>query len=413
MWTIRAFHQLFSVGRHSDFTILYAKIFFRAMMLSFGHFNRPLRAADVLKLKVVNMKLSTLFLLALIVVVPTISFTQSLEGGAEKSGALVTEYFNSAILRDNLVGLNARRSISVYLPYGYHESTRSYPVIYYFHNINWDNKRVFEENNVIPLLDRAISKGIIGDFILVVPDYSSPTMGSWYENSSTSGRWLDYTISEVLPYVDSHFRTIRDRSSRGLAGDFLGGYGALKFAMLYPDTFGAVYALHPVGTGSGLMPTRSMVDWKRLHNAKSFADLWADHYAPGFVAMSQGYLPNPKRPPFYCDFIVELEDGEPKFVPDNLRKLEARFHLDELLREHADNLHKMRGIAFDWGRYDTTQGHVYANQAFTRLLDQLGIEHTAEEYNGGPYDKNWIEHGRVEANLLPFFSQHLVFDETP
>jgi S-formylglutathione hydrolase FrmB len=328
------------------------------------------------------------------------------------AGTVVTEHFTSEVLRENLIGVDTKRSISVYIPQGYHESGKSYPVIYYFHSINWSNERMFEKGNAVqPILDRAIADGRIKDFILVAANYSGPTMGSWYENSSTSGRWLDYTINEVVPYIDSHFRTIKHRDSRGLAGEFLGGYGALKFAMLYPDMFSVVYALHPVGTGSGLMPTRAMVDWKRLHNAKSFSDLWGDHYAPGFVAMSQGYLPNPNRPPFYCDFIVEIENGEPIFKAENLEKLESRFHLNELLRDHADDLRKMRGIAFDWGRYDTTQGHVYSNQAFTRLLDQLGIEHIAEEYNGGAYDKNWIPNGRVEGNMLPFFQQHLVFEE--
>lgn len=327
-------------------------------------------------------------------------------------GSVVTERFTSEILRENRVGLDPNRSISVYLPSGYDESEKSYPVIYYFHSIGWSNERMFaEENTPQPLLDRAIAKGAIGEFILVAPDYSGPTLGSWYENSATSGRWLDYTIEEVIPYVESHYRTIRHRDSRALAGDFLGGYAAFKFAMLYPDLFSVVYAMHPVGTGMGLMPTRSMVDWPRLHKAKAFSELWGDHYAPGFAAMSQAYLPNPDRPPFYCDFIVEMEGGEPVFKPENLQKLQSRFHLDELLPHHADSLRQMRGIAFDWGRYDTTVGHVYANQAFTRKLDQLGIEHIAEEHNGGAYDKNWIDHGRVEANMLPFIARHLDFGD--
>lgn len=271
---------------------------------------------------------------------------------------------------------------------------------------------MFETGNKIqPLLDRAISFGIIDAFILVAANYSSPTLGSWFENSEVSGRWLDYTTKEVLPYIDTHFRTIRHRDSRGLAGEFIGGYGALKFAMLYPDLFSVVYALHPVGTGAGLMPPQGVVDWKRLHKAKTFSELWGDHYAPGFVAMSQAYLPNPTRPPFYCDFFVEIDNGEPKLNHENLQKLQSRFHLDQLVDVYSNNLRQMRGIAFDWGRYDMTQSHIYSNQAFTRKLDQLGIDHVAEEHNGGPYDKNWIEHGRVEDNMLPFFSRLLVFQE--
>lgn len=328
-----------------------------------------------------------------------------------KHGTVVTEHITSEVLRDNRIGVNPKRSISIYLPPSYHESKKSYPVIYYFHSINWSNERMFAEGNAVqPVFDRAITKGVIGEFILVAANYSGPTMGSWYENSSTSGRWLDYTINEVLPYIDSHFRTIRHRDSRGLTGDFLGGYGALKFAMLYPDLFSVVYALHPVGTGTGLMPASTVVDWPRLHKAKTFAELWGDYYAPGFVAMAQAYLPNPNRLPFYCDFVVEMVNGEPKFNVDNTKKLHSRFLLDELLNEYGDNLRKMRGIAFDWGRYDNTQSHVYSNQAFTRKLDQLGIEHIGEEYNGGAYDKNWIEHGRVEDNMLPFLARHLAFE---
>jgi S-formylglutathione hydrolase FrmB len=326
-------------------------------------------------------------------------------------GTVVTANLTSTILTENRIGIDPKRSISVYLPPGYHENTKSYPVIYYFHSLGWSNERMFAEGNTIqPLFDRAIAAGVIKEFILVAANYSTPTLGSWYENSSTSGRWLDFTVKELVPYIDSHFRTIHHRDSRGLTGDFIGGYGALKFAMLYPDLFSVVYALHPVGTGSGLMPMLSMVDWRRLHKAKSFSELWGDHYAPGFVGMAQAYLPNPDRSPFYCDFAVELENGEPKLNTDNFKKLYARFLLDELLVEYGDNLRKMRGIAFDWGRYDQTQSHVYSNQAFTRKLDGLGIEHVAEEYNGGPSEKNWIEHGRVEDNMLPFLARHLVFE---
>lgn len=329
-----------------------------------------------------------------------------------KHGTLVTEHITSEILRDNKIGIDPKRSLSVYLPPGYHDTNKSYPVIYYFHSLGGSNERMFAEGNKIqPLLDKAIASGIIEPFIMVVPNYSSPTLGSWFENSEVSGRWLDYTIKEVLPYVDTHFRTIKHRDSRGLAGEFIGGYGALKFAMLHPDFFSVVYALHPVGTGTGLMPPQGVVDWQRLHKAKTFSELRGDHYAPGFVAMSQAYLPNPNRPPFYCDFFVEMENGEPKLNHKNLQKLQANFHLDQLLDVYSNNLRKMRAIAFDWGRYDMTQSHIYSNQAFTRKLDHLGIDHVAEEYNGGAYDKNWIEHGRVEDNMLPFFSRLLRFQE--
>lgn len=323
-------------------------------------------------------------------------------------GTVVTAHLQSHALRETRTGLDPNRSVKVYLPPGYADSGKAYPVVYYCHSINWNPEKMFEDGNLVRLIERAVAAGFVPEFILVAADYSSPTMGSWFENSSTTGRWLDFTIDELVPFIDGRFRTLPQRESRAIVGDFLGGYGALKFAMLRPDLFSVVYAMHPVATGSGLMPMQSMVDWRRLHAAKSFSDLWSDYYAPGFVAIAQAYLPNPDRPPFYCDFIVELVNGEPTLNAANVRKMEQGFYLDELLREKADSLRQMRGLAFDWGRYDVTQSHVYSNQAFTRTLDQLGIEHTAEEYNGNQWDKNWTADGRFYTRVLPFLGRHLV-----
>jgi hypothetical protein len=105
-----------------------------------------------------------------------------------------------------------------------------------------------------------------------------------------------------------------------------------------------------------------------------------------------------------------MENDAPVLKAANLDKLQSAFLLDRMLPRYADNLRSMRGIAFDWGRYDRTQAHVYSNQAFTRALDNLGIEHTAEEYNGNQYEKNWIEHGRVEERMLPFIGRLLRFE---
>jgi hypothetical protein len=67
---------------------------------------------------------------------------------------------------------------------------------------------------------------------------------------------------------------------------------------------------------------------------------------------------------------------------ENTQKAQAVFLLDQSLEASAQNLQQLRGIAFDWTRYDPTPTHVYTNQAFTRKLEDLGIEHEAEEYRG-------------------------------
>ena len=88
--------------------------------------------------------------------------------------------------------------------------------------------------------------------IFVAVDMATPLGCSWYVNSPVTGNWEDFMVRELVPYVDANFRTLANRDSRGIAGDFMGGYGAIRFGMTHPEVFGTVYALHPVGTGSGI-----------------------------------------------------------------------------------------------------------------------------------------------------------------
>lgn len=327
------------------------------------------------------------------------------------TGKVVTEKLVSEVLRNTRTGVDTNRTVKIYLPPGYERSEKSYAVVYYFHSLNSSAQKMFESGTLQKLLDRAFASDVVEEFILVAADYGSATSGSWYENSVVTGRWLDFTVDELVPFIDGRFRTIKNRDSRGLAGDFVGGRGALVLSMLYPDVFSVVYAMHPVATGMGPIPIVSKVDWRKIHAAKSFNEL-SDGFARPYVSIMQAFLPNPDRPPFYCDFMVEMENGEPKLNVANHTKLKDDFLLDQKLKERAGNLRKMRGIGFDWARYDTNYDHVFANQQFTLKLDELGVEHEAEEYRGDPWSTNFTEHGRFYTRALPFLSRYLVLSDS-
>ncbi|MGA9667863.1 MAG: hypothetical protein WBQ94_01575, partial [Terracidiphilus sp.] len=51
-----------------------------------------------------------------------------------------------------------------------------------------------------------------------------------------------------------------------------------------------------------------------------------------------------------------------------------------------------------------------SNQAFTHKLNEFGIVHEAEEYNGTWGEPNWGTDGRISTEVLPFFARHLVFE---
>jgi len=327
------------------------------------------------------------------------------------SGSVVTEHLSSSILRENRTGLDPERVVQVYLPPSYASSNRAYPVVYFCHNLNWSAEQVFADGNMQRQLERAFADHIVGEFILVAASYTTPTMGTLYENSPITGRWLDYTVEEVVPLVDRKFRTIPRRESRAVIGDFMGGRGAFALGMTHPDVFSVVYALHPVATGNDYLPFTYMpVDWSRIHQAKSFADLPVGDRSRIFLMICQAFLPNPNRPPFFCDFPVEMKDGQPVVQPEQVRRMQRAFNLSEWLDEAGPKLRTLRGLAFDWARFDVTIAHVTSNQSFTRKLYDLAVPHEAEEFSGNPWDQYWGAEGRFRTRVLPFLGRHLDFN---
>lgn len=324
-------------------------------------------------------------------------------------GTVVTETLVSAVLAENRIGLDEKRQVAVILPPGYASSTRAYPVVYLLHNVFRSPAAVLEDGNIQRLLERGFANGI-GEFIVVVPDYSGPTTGSMYENSPVTGRWLDHTVREVVPHIDRRFRTLTHRDSRAVVGDYFGGRGALQFAMAHAATFSVAYAMHPVATGAGELPWPSIaVDWSKVHASPSFAALKDTGLTQFFYAIHQAFSPNPGRGPCHCDFFMKLQDGRAVPDPAVMRRMQKAFMLDGTLDESAAALRTMRGLALDWARFDPVPAHVQSNRAFSRLLEDQGIAHEAEEYRGDPWSHTWAPDGRFATRVLPFLARHLVF----
>jgi enterochelin esterase-like enzyme len=342
-----------------------------------------------------------LLLVALTVALASIGAAQS---------QVVSREIRSEKFANSKAGTNPVREMTVYLPPGYGSSQR-YPVIYFLPSPFESYRAIFDQKGAQRLFDQAIENHVIEKFILVSLDMTTPLGCSWYVNSPVTGNWEDFLVEDVVPYVDRNFPTLRSRDSRGIAGDFMGGYGAIRFGMRHPEIFGSVYALHPVGTGSGVQVMYSRPNWDLLASAKSQDDVKKDASSTIFTTIFQAHLPNPDRPPLFIDLQARKEGDRLVVDSDVTRRLRDNFFLESMIPRYADNLKSLRGFKFDWARNDTNQDHVYANQALTHKLDEFGIPHEAEEYNGLWTPAPWSANGRIYTEVLPFFAKHLVFGE--
>src|SRR5262249_57320827 len=91
--------------------------------------------------------------------------------------------------------------------------------------------------------EKGVDAGTTKEMILVSPDAFSLHNGSFYSNSKTTGDWETFIAVELVQYIDSHYRTIPNRMSRGLSGHSMGGYGTFRIGMKHPEVFSSLYAL--------------------------------------------------------------------------------------------------------------------------------------------------------------------------
>ncbi len=144
------------------------------------------------------------------------------------------------------------------MPPGYageEEANRRYPTLYLFrgHEHEWVHRqqdRSRRGRTVIDVYRELLKEGRVGPVILVFPGISSDDNRvpgllvnfleperSVDEPGVGTGRFEDYFVQEIVPYVDSHFRTIADRCARAVDGFSLGGFQSIKIAAQYPDMF--------------------------------------------------------------------------------------------------------------------------------------------------------------------------------
>ena len=145
-------------------------------------------------------------------------------------------------LEGNLEGNAVDRDTIVFLPPSYaKEKSRRYPVVYALHGYSIGAEQWTHEIHVPQTIEGAFAQGV-REMIVVLPDSKTVHNGSMYSSSVTTGDFEQFIAHDVVAYIDAHYRTIPKRTSRGLAGHSMGGYGALHLAFGHPLLFRAVSA---------------------------------------------------------------------------------------------------------------------------------------------------------------------------
>lgn len=182
----------------------------------------------------------------------------------EKKGTLSKVWYPSP-------AFGATRRMYVYTPFGYETSGKKYPVFYLQHGGGGDEDAWTSLGRACQILDNLIAQGKAVPMIVVMPNASPnqlaapdvmdplPTPSPMQQDRTSEafhsgGAYVKGLVEDIIPYVESHFRVIKSKEARALAGLSMGGIYTLYTTARYPDLFGYIGVL-----SMGFTPDRDPV----------------------------------------------------------------------------------------------------------------------------------------------------------
>jgi S-formylglutathione hydrolase len=337
-------------------------------------------------------------LIALIVAATALLFAET---KPQPKGTVQRIKVHGKSLEGNLEGDSPDKDVTVYLPPGYDVNrNQRYPVVYLLHGYlltdqYWTGSGISSPGVNMPgvdvpaAMDSLLARGEAKPMIVAMPNAYSVYAGSMYSSSVTTGDWETYIAEDLVAYMDTHYRTLPERLSRGLAGHSMGGYGAIRIGMKRSDVFSSLYIMSACCLINNPLPAPPA-------NSKQNNTTSGTGASQIVSAWSAAFSPNPKNPPSYFD--EPMKDGQAQ--PLVIAKWHAASPL-AMIDQYVMNLRKYHAIMADVGLQDGLAGQ---NKQLDQMMTDFGITHTFETYQG--------EHGnkipeRIQSTVLPFFSKNL------
>jgi len=153
-------------------------------------------------------------------------------------GQVITHWYNSKIT-------GKLRKCLVYTPPDYNEDiNRRYPVIYLQHGSGESQLGWTMQGKVNFIMDNLIAKGKAKPMLIVMDNgYARPPEStinnSWQRGES---RFEQNMLEDLIPEIDSKFRTIPERESRAVAGLSMGAGQAQRVGFGNLETFASIGA---------------------------------------------------------------------------------------------------------------------------------------------------------------------------
>ncbi|WP_062135188.1 alpha/beta hydrolase [Demequina aestuarii] len=316
--------------------------------------------------------------------------------------------FDSEELAGNLLGASTEITVGVLLPDAYFTSDDPLPVLYFLPGYSASSTAA----DMPDVLGEALNE--TEPMIVVTVTGANELGGSWYTDSEAIGNWEQAVVTEIVPYVDTHYRTRASAESRGLAGHSMGGYGALTIGMRHADVFGSVLVMAPavagedglgdlalLGSASDAPPV--LLAMEALEGLEGEALLSALSASAARFALSYGtaFAPSPEPP--YFQYPYSLVDGEVVRDDTVWEQWEAGIgDIDVDIAQHREALLSLETLGLDCGSNDEFTWIVEGCDFIDAELTAQGVPHTYTVHDG---THTSLFRERMTDAVLPFFAE--------
>lgn len=139
------------------------------------------------------------------------------------------------------------RHCFVYTPAEYDTNTdKRYPVLYLQHGGGENEYGWPEQGKTAHIIDNLIADGKAEPFIIVMDNgtWTRPAGSERRAGGGLPSNWADNfmntLLNDIIPMVDSRFRTIADSEHRAMAGLSMGGMQTKAITLAHPEVFSSV-----------------------------------------------------------------------------------------------------------------------------------------------------------------------------
>jgi enterochelin esterase-like enzyme len=229
--------------------------------------------------------------------------------------------------------VNGTLHYAIALPPGYASSGKRYPVVYFLHGLPANDQAY---KGITGYADSLAATGHAAIVVGAQGARAGDTDPEWHD-WGPGRNWETATESELVSWIDSHYRTLAKRSARAIVGMSAGGYGATLIAIHHPGTYQVI-------------------------------ESWS------------GY------------FVLTTPEGKPKDLGSPEANANASAHASVPQLQQKFGPYPKTFFGFYIGEQDPYPGFVEDNQRLDQELNAAGIPHVFQLYQGGHDQAFWSQH---------------------